>query len=82
MVRDMELIIKEIAFIAVENTYHYKNMEEYDSPTEFFLAYVNEDDFEADIRAYMTSEEVEEYSVIEVWNQVKEYIVDVAMNEF
>jgi hypothetical protein len=82
MVRDLNEIIDTLANNALDNTFCYRRREEYDSTTEYLLSYVKEDNYEDEIWSYLNSEEVETYNIIDIWNRVKEYIIDEAINNF
>lgn len=82
MIRNLDEIINGLANIALDNTFCYRRREEYDSTTDFLLSYVTEDDYEDEIWSYLNNEEIETYNIIEIWNKVKEYIIDEAINNF
>lgn len=82
MIRNLDEIINGLANIALDNTFCYRRREEYDSTTDYLLSLVNEDDYEDEIWSYLNNEEIESYSIIEIWNKVKEYIIDEAINNF
>jgi hypothetical protein len=82
LARDLDEIIDTLANNALDNTFFYRRREEYDSTTEYLLSYVNEDNYEDEIWSYLNREEVETYSIIDIWNRVKEYIIDEAINNF
>jgi hypothetical protein len=82
LIRSLEEIINGLAYIAIDNTFCYRRREEYDSTTDFLLSYVTEDDYEDEIWSYLNNEEIETYSIMEIWNKVKEFIIKEAINHF
>lgn len=82
MIRNLDEIINVLANIALDNTFCYRKREEYDSTTDYLLSYVTEDSYEDEIWCYLNHEEIEIYSILEIWNMVKEFIIDEAINNF
>lgn len=82
LIRDLDEIINSLANIALDNTFCSRRREEYDSTTDYLLSYVTAEDYEDEIWRYLNNEETETYSIIEIWNKVKEFIIDEAINNF
>lgn len=49
---------------------------------QLLLKKVTEDSYEDEIWCYLNHEEIETYSILEIWNKVKEFIIDEAINNF